>query len=43
MKIPLSKPAIGLQELAKIKSVLKSGWLTHGPFNEEFEELGLDI
>jgi len=39
MKIPLCKPSTDQAELKAIKSVLESGWLTHGPFNEEFEEL----
>lgn len=38
-KIPLCRPSIGTEEINKIKNVLKSGWLTHGPFNEEFENL----
>lgn len=37
--IPLCRPAIGQDEFEKIKEVLESGWLTHGPYNEEFEEL----
>lgn len=37
--IPLCRPSIGPDEFKKIQEVLESGWLTHGPFNEEFEEL----
>ena len=37
--IPLCRPSIGPEELNKIEEVLKSGWLTHGPYNEEFEDL----
>lgn len=37
--IPLCRPSIGPEELNKIEEVLKSGWLTHGPYNEEFERL----
>jgi len=37
--IPLCRPAIGQDEFKKIQEVLASGWLTHGPYNEEFEEL----
>lgn len=37
--IPLCRPSIGPEELKKIQEVLDSGWLTHGPYNEEFEEL----
>ncbi|MDO8669168.1 MAG: DegT/DnrJ/EryC1/StrS family aminotransferase [Candidatus Buchananbacteria bacterium] len=36
--IPLCRPSIGQDEFKKIQEVLISGWLTHGPFNEEFEE-----
>lgn len=38
MKIPLCVPNIGKEELAAIKEVMKSGWLTDGPKNAEFEE-----
>ncbi len=38
MNIPLCKPSIGQEEIKKIEEVLKSGWLTHGPYNEEFEK-----
>ena len=38
MKIPLCKPSTDQAELKAIKSVLESGWLTHGPMNKEFEE-----
>jgi len=37
MKIPLSKPFLGQEEFNEVKKVLNSGWLTHGPKNEEFE------
>ncbi|MAF13884.1 MAG: spore coat polysaccharide biosynthesis protein SpsC [Parcubacteria group bacterium] len=37
MKISLSKPAISNAELKAAQSVLKSGWLTDGPKNEQFE------
>ena len=40
--IPLCRPSIGPEELNKIAEVLKSGWLTHGPYNEEFEKLFAD-
>lgn len=36
--IPLSKPYIGKEEYKAAVDVLKSGWLIHGPKNEEFEE-----
>lgn len=35
--IPLIKPYVGGEELAKIKEVLDSGHLTEGSFTEEFE------
>src|SRR3989344_9108678 len=40
--IPLCRPSIGPEELNKIEEVLKSGWLTHGPYKEEFEKLFAD-
>lgn len=39
MKIPLSKIYIDNNEINAAKQVLKSGWLAHGPKNEEFENL----
>jgi len=36
MKIPLCIPCVGEEELDAIRSVLESGWLTHGPKNREF-------
>jgi perosamine synthetase len=36
--IPLCTPNIGEEELTLVKEVLKSGWLTHGPYNEQFEQ-----
>lgn len=38
MKIPLCVPNTDERELRAIKKVLKSGWLTGGPKNIEFEE-----
>jgi len=37
--IPLSKPNLGPEELKAAREVLKSGWLAHGPKNEELEEV----
>ncbi len=37
--IPLSAASIGRDEIAAATKVLQSGWLTHGPKNEEFEDL----
>ncbi|MBU1255644.1 DegT/DnrJ/EryC1/StrS family aminotransferase [Patescibacteria group bacterium] len=39
MKIPLSKPFLNQKELKAVKQVLNSSWLTHGPKNQEFEEI----
>jgi len=39
MKIPLSKPYLDKKELKAIEKVLNSGWLAHGPKNQEFEEM----
>lgn len=38
MKIPLGKPYLNEEEFVEIKKVLQSGWLAHGPKNEELEE-----
>lgn len=38
MKIPLCIPCLDKNELEAIKKVLKSGWLTGGPKNEELEK-----
>jgi len=38
-KIPLCIPDIGPEEFKAVNSVLKSGWLTHGPKTTEFEEI----
>lgn len=40
--ISLCRPSIGPEELNKIDEVLKSGWLTHGPYNEQFEKIFAD-
>lgn len=37
MKIPLCIPEIGQEEIARVKNVLESGWLAHGPQNRQFE------
>jgi len=39
MKIPLCKPVIGNEEIKLLNKSLKSGWLTHGPYNKKFESL----
>ena len=39
MNIPLCRPEIGLEEVDKVVSTLRSGWLTSGKRVEEFEGL----
>ncbi len=39
MKIPLCKPSIDNDEIKLVSKSLKSNWLTHGPYNQKFEEL----
>lgn len=36
--IPLGRPSIGQKEIDNVVKVLKSGWLTHGEFNQKLEE-----
>lgn len=40
--IPLSRPSINGKEISAVKKVLLSGWLAHGPMNEEFERVFTD-
>lgn len=37
MNIPLCKPSISTTDIKKVSNVLKSKWLTHGPYNKKFE------
>ena len=37
MKVPLCVPEIGEEEINRVKQVLESKWLAHGPQNKEFE------
>ena len=37
-KISLSKPNISKSDISTIINSLKSGWLTHGPNNNNFEK-----
>ncbi|WP_256289016.1 DegT/DnrJ/EryC1/StrS family aminotransferase [Halobellus inordinatus] len=37
-RIPLIEPVVGDQELENVREVLESGYMTQGPFAEEFEE-----
>lgn len=36
--IPLIEPVVGEEELANIRSVIESGYMTQGPYAEEFED-----
>lgn len=36
--IPFSRPSIGDEEIAAVEQVLRSGWITTGPKNQELEE-----
>ena len=38
-KIPQLEPYIGEEELENLKKVIEGGWLTEGPFSEEFLSL----
>ncbi len=37
-RVPLFRPSIDREEIDKVSSVLKSGWLTRGSLTEEFEK-----
>lgn len=37
--IPFSRPSIGDEEIAAVEQVLRSGWITTGPKNQELEQL----
>jgi dTDP-4-amino-4,6-dideoxygalactose transaminase len=36
--IPFNRPSIGEEEIAEVRAVLESGWLTSGPRTAQFEE-----
>lgn len=42
MEIPLCEPAIEDEEVNAVEEVLRSGWLAHGPKNDEFEDVFAD-
>jgi UDP-4-amino-4-deoxy-L-arabinose-oxoglutarate aminotransferase len=37
--LPFSRPSIGEEEIAAVTQVLRSGWITTGPRNAEFEKM----
>lgn len=37
-RVPLSRPSLGPRELDAVRDALESGWLTHGPYNQQFEQ-----
>ncbi len=36
--LPFSRPAMGVEELAAVKEVLESSWITTGPKNQALEQ-----
>lgn len=36
--LPFSRPAMGSEELAAVEEVLRSGWITTGPKNQQLEQ-----
>ena len=38
MKIPLCKPSIDSKEIKTVSKLLKTQWLSHGAYNNKFEE-----
>jgi perosamine synthetase len=37
-RVPLCRPSISPEDIASVAEVLRSGWLTHGEHNRQFEE-----
>ncbi|PID28834.1 MAG: aminotransferase DegT [Candidatus Cloacimonadota bacterium] len=38
MKIPVTKPTLGIEEIELLSEVIKSGWVVQGKYVKEFEE-----
>ncbi|MGA4816035.1 DegT/DnrJ/EryC1/StrS family aminotransferase [Pseudomonas aeruginosa] len=38
LDLPFSRPSIGEDEIAAVEQVLRSGWITTGPKNQELEQ-----
>src|SRR4051812_10485308 len=38
MKIPFLNPDIRAQDINRLVKSIKSGWLVHGPYTQEFEQ-----
>ena len=36
--LPMSRPAIGDEEIGQVVACLKSGWITTGPLCQKFED-----
>jgi len=43
MKIPITKPLFGDEELRAVQKPLESGWVVQGPFVKEFEDVFNDF
>lgn len=41
--LPFSRPAMGAEELAAVKEVLESGWITTGPKNLALEDAFIQL
>ena len=36
--LPFTRPAVTEDDIAAVNAVLRSGWITNGPVNAEFEK-----